>query len=410
MPIRFQHPGPLALPSHQRRDCPELELLSTNPPLLPSQLCALPTELVEHIAAELRPPDLYSLRVTCKTLSQKTLHYFGFTHLASIQTNLSPSSLQALDRLSRKELGRYVQTLVVRGPGFIGRGFSWNRTSSGRLIFPHPCVQTLQEAILKLVNCRSFQIQQHHGHENSCELGQLTPSDTIAIILHIIAETSLPVKSFAVDFNTGGIGEVDIRRLDLATYQKPEFRSAWAQLQELSLRKMIGQGNLEWVLGILVGASNLRTLVLNFRRDDSNVFFSRALFRNKLPKLEELHLSLAAVENDAFFKFLFCFKQSLRVLRFELCNLETGGTWKSVFERLKTELSALESITVDRLTEKDLDEVFLPRKRVNFPSLREDPSFRGRGADDLRSLETGGGVGRRGYLGLATRAQIWARR
>lgn len=133
------------------------KLLTKHTPYPPSRLCALPTGLIDRIAAELEFTDLCLLRLVCKNLSQKTLHYFGFTYFACVRTNLSLTSLQKVQQLSRHEqLSHYVRILLIKGPNDIGRGFSWPRSPSHGLLFPHPGVQTLQDALLALENCRSF--------------------------------------------------------------------------------------------------------------------------------------------------------------------------------------------------------------------------------------------------------------
>jgi hypothetical protein len=201
-----------------------------------SRLCALSTELIEYIVAKLELDDLCLLRLVCKNLSHKTLHYFGSTYFAYFRTDLSRTSLQKLQQLSRHEqLGHYVRTLLIKGPHGMGR----DRNPSHSLMFPHPGVQILQDALLALENCRSFCFYNDGRPGKLYERGCLRPYDAVAIVLHIISETSLPVRSFAADFFTFCDYSVDINQLHLASYQKLGFRSAWSQLQELSLRQRV---------------------------------------------------------------------------------------------------------------------------------------------------------------------------
>ena len=156
------------------------------------------------------------------------LHCFGSTYLSTLQTDLTPTSVQQLEQLLRhKQLRHYVQTLVLKSEenGFrndLGRGFSWNRSPSGCLIFPHPYVQALQAIMTKLENCQSFQICSYWQPETCYHPDCLSPSDSIATILHIIAETSIPIKSRTVDLLPGSIRGVDIKRSRLACYQKKQ--------------------------------------------------------------------------------------------------------------------------------------------------------------------------------------------
>jgi hypothetical protein len=105
------------------------ELLETNISQPTSRLCALPAELIEYIAVKLELDDLCLLRLVCKNLSRKTLHYFGSTYFAYVRTDLSRTSLQKLQQLSRHEkLGHHVRTLLIKGPHGMGRGHSWDRS------------------------------------------------------------------------------------------------------------------------------------------------------------------------------------------------------------------------------------------------------------------------------------------
>lgn len=56
----------------------------------------------------------------------------------------------------------------------------------------------LQDILLNdLMNCRSFHIYGAHAGEAPYESDRLTSGDAVAIILTIIAETSLPIKPFS---------------------------------------------------------------------------------------------------------------------------------------------------------------------------------------------------------------------
>ena len=135
--------GLLTVWSHQLHRSRNIKWRANQTPQLPSQLCPLPVELIEYILAELDLADLCSLRLTCKEISLKTLHHFGSTHPATLRTNLSQTSLEQLEQLSRhKQLMYYVQTLLLKGERVddneLGRGFARNRRPSGSLIFPIP--------------------------------------------------------------------------------------------------------------------------------------------------------------------------------------------------------------------------------------------------------------------------------
>jgi F-box domain len=317
-----------------------------------SQFCALSIELIEYIAAELELTDLCLLRLVCKNLSYKTLHYFGSTYFVFVRTDLSRASIQKLKQLSRHDqLGHYVRVLLIKGPHGIGRGFFWDRSPSHSLIFPHPGVQTLQDALLNLDNCRSFYLYNDGSPDKPYERGCLWPSDVVAIVLHIIAETGLPVRSFAADFFAFGEWSVDIDRLHLASYQKVLFRSGWSQLRELSLRQRVLPKEFDWVQDLLLSAPNLRCLTFNFGSEVWNSFFDWVAPCERLPKLQELNISSINFHSDSLFEFLFRFGDSLRILRLTHFSLDCTRTWKSTFKLLRTKLPVLETIAVYFLQE-----------------------------------------------------------
>ena len=343
-----------------------------------SRLCALTTELIEYIVAQLELEDLRVLRLVCKNLSHKTLHYFGSTYFAHVRTDLSRTSLQKLQQLSRHEqLGNHVRTLFIRGPHRMGWGYSWERSPSHSLLFPHPGVQTLQDALLALKNCRSFCIYNDGRPGKLYERGCLRPSDAVAIVLYIISETGLPVRSFAADFFTFCDYSVDISRLHLASYQKPGFRSAWSQLQELSLRQRVNRQEFDWVLDLILAAPNLRCLSLDFGSEMWNSFFDLASSCKRFPKLQELNISSINFHNDSLFEFLFRFGDSLRILRLAHFSLDRTQSWKSVFKLLGTKLPVLETISVCFLSEW----IWIERNGISgqvremlvFPGFLESP-------------------------------------
>ncbi len=91
----------------------------------------------------------------------------------------------------------------------------------------------------------------------------------------IIVETGLSVRSFAADFFTFCDLSVDLTLLHLESYRKPEFRSAWSQLQELSLRQYVDEHNINWVRDLILGAPNLRCLTLCFGSEHMNISSTR---------------------------------------------------------------------------------------------------------------------------------------
>lgn len=196
-------------------------------------LPTLPVEVVELIAHALEPNGLFSLRLVCRALLQKTLHSYG-TLFATMQTDLSYESLQKLRAVSEDaQLKPRVQTLLIEKgeDDTFGRGFQWPRHSSGHTEAPLPGLEKLQDILVhKLPNCRSFHICSPGISDEDTD--GLTPTDAIAIILSIVANTNLPVKSFIVDISSCWING---KRLQMCQYRQRSFRSGWSHVQELSL-------------------------------------------------------------------------------------------------------------------------------------------------------------------------------
>ena len=328
------------------------DLLSLRPRYIhqPSLLLySLPTEIIELIARELELSDLSFLRLVCKSLSHKTIHYFGLTYFTDVHTSLSFASLEKLQQISQHEqLCHYVRKLLIKGPHGIGRGFSWYRNPSRSLIFPHPAVRIVRESLLALENCRSFCLYNdgQHKYGQRYERGCLRPSDAVTIILHIVAETGLPVKAFAANFITFCETCVDPALLHLESYRTPKFRGAWSQLRELSLRQEVDGHNFEWIKNLIISAPNLQSLTMDFGIEMTNYFFSRVKSCEAFPRLQEVNISGLRFLSESFFDFLFSFKDSLRVLRLSNFLLDAPQSWKSFFPLLKTELPLLETISV----------------------------------------------------------------
>lgn len=248
------------LPSFQgsficTRNCFPLDMALTLP--------SLHIEVVELIAHALEPNELFSPRLVCKVLRQKTLHAFG-TCFTTIGTDLSRNSLQKLRVVSENaQLKQHVQTLLIRKgeDDTLGQGFQWHRHPADHTEAPLPGFEELQDILVhNLPNCRSFHIRNPGGSGE--ESDDLTPSDVIAIVLSIVAHTSLPVDSFIVDF---GSGYIDARRLQMWQYRQPLFRSGWSHVQELSLvQSLMTSETFDWAIGLIVHATSLRKLSLGF--------------------------------------------------------------------------------------------------------------------------------------------------
>ncbi len=95
-----------------------------------SKFPTLAIEIIEVIATFPEPVDLRFLRLVCRELNKKILHYFRLANFTTIQTDLDRKSLQRLQNITRSEhLAVHVQCLHFKhtGDGKLGRGFDWRR-------------------------------------------------------------------------------------------------------------------------------------------------------------------------------------------------------------------------------------------------------------------------------------------
>ncbi|OJJ65342.1 hypothetical protein ASPSYDRAFT_85315 [Aspergillus sydowii CBS 593.65] len=213
--------------------------------LSPTSLQNLLSELVEAVAPLLESTDLCKLRMTCRTLYNKTYHVFWRTSLQTIRTDLSHSSLTKLDMLSNHpELCGYVHRLTFKAFDenslILGEELDWNRHSPGHLIDlqEQPAAKLLRPILSRLVNCKSFECCSISTPDHLDFEDAHRATDAVQLILDIVAETRLPVSSLSVNFRDHyetGCVYLDPRRLHLGYFKKPGFIDRWAQLEELIL-------------------------------------------------------------------------------------------------------------------------------------------------------------------------------
>ena len=286
-------------------------------------LPTLPIEVVELIAQAFEPLNLCSLRLVCKQLHQKTLHPF-VTSFTTIRTDLSRKSLQKLQALSENtQLQQHVRTLLIRKveDHTFGRGFEWHPHSSGHTEAPLPGLEKLQAILVhNLPNCNSFHVRSLGGSDD--ESDDLTASDVIAMILSVIARTSLPVKSLIVEFERA---QVDAKRLQMWKYRQPSFRSGWSHVQDLSLAQSLTSETFDWAIGLIVHATSLRELSLGFGFDHSASFVERLCSLNVLQGLASFNLAAAHVTSDKLSELVVHSRYSLRALSFRHISIESGS-------------------------------------------------------------------------------------
>lgn len=341
-----------------------------------SPLSNLPAEVIEAVAAKLSPTSLFALRLSCREINQKTLHHFGQACFATLETDLSHDDVQRLQCISKNEQFRHsVQTLVFRADNDdrFGGGFYWHRLEEGcvdtRL---SSAVQLFQDILKGMTKCTSFSIQTLGGMEHDPHMAyllpSLLPSDVICIILSIIAETDLPVKSFFVNYRSLGLGSESARRLQMSFCQRPKLRNAWKNVEELELEHMLTSHTFEWAKNLVLHPTSLKKLRLHFDFDHTTSFIGDLLaFPHVFQGLQEFKLGSAHVTGNMLSSILMETSKSLRVLSFWHLTLHEG-TWVAVLEQLRDNIPLLESVSINWPTECNNED----RTHVQFPSLDDN--------------------------------------
>ena len=337
-----------------------------------SHLSDLPVEVIEAITDKLNPTSLFSLRLSCKEINQKTLHHFGKACFATLETDLSYGDVQRLQCISKNEQFKHsVQTLVFRADNDdrFGGGFYWHRLQEGcvdtRL---SSAVQLLQGILKRMTKCTSFSIQTLGGMEHDPHEAYLLPSDVLCIIFSIIAETDLPVKSFSVNYRSLGLGSESARRLQMSLCQRPELRNAWKNVEELELEHMLTSHTFEWAKNLVLHPTSLKKLRLHFDFDHTASFIGDLLaFPRVFQRLQEFQLGSAHVTGNMLSSILMEASRSLRVLSLWHVPLHEG-TWVAVLEQLRDNIPLLESISINWPTECNNGD----RTHIQFPTLDEN--------------------------------------
>ena len=343
-----------------------------------SQLAVLPFEIVEFIAGRAEPADLLSLRLVCRLLRAKSIQCFGRTFFSVVRSDLSITSLEKLKSISEHEqLKHHVQGLLIKGYNGLGQGFRWTRSPSGHLIAPMQCVEALRTILLNdLIHCRSFHVYREYEPENDYEVDCLAPSDAVAIIFMMVAETALPIKSFNVDFTEfSKPKKLDMKRLHIPEFpgsQRSRFISGWGHLEELILEYTMSVESLSLTTGLVLSAPYLQKLKLGpgFESHDdesSDSFFERLSAAEGLPALRELSISGVQTTGPILARFVFRFGPSLCTLSFWHVMITSHDTWAAFFRAMRSNFPLLEHISVEHLKELQL-----PKTRIIFPLLDKD--------------------------------------
>ncbi|KAL8697537.1 MAG: hypothetical protein Q9201_007077 [Fulgogasparrea decipioides] len=338
-----------------------------------SKLPFLAIEVIELIPTFTEPTDLRSLRLVCRDFNKKTLHHFGLTNFATIQSDFSRKSLQRLQKISELEhLSVYVQCLHIKhlDQGKLGQEFSWSHHPSGSLADELNGADLLRDIFSqRLLKCRSFHIYALDEYEPRQETDCIIPSDAVGLILSIVAKTDLALKPFTIHSNHDGNGRLDTPRLRITLILTPEFVKAWAHIRELALDYAITSDQFDWVLHLISLANRLRKLSLGFHHGDS-AFMERLSILQQLNMLEELSLRSASMTEDVMTTLLLKNRDTLHTLSLGHTTIGHGGQWSKVLAKLKDRLPHLQHLLLLWLKQDAND----ASSRVSFSKMTRFPA------------------------------------
>jgi len=333
-----------------------------------SKLPTLAVEIIGLISTFLKPADLRSLRLVCRELNSKTLHYFGLANFATVQTNLSRESLQRLQNISESEhLAVHVQCLHIkhRDDGKFGRGFDWRRHQWNLVADQLDGAGLLRDVLVKrLLKCRSFQIDIYDEYPPRRETDPLTLSDAVGIVLSIVAEADLALRSFTIKSNYDG-GRLDTKRL-MRLSHTPQFIAAWSHIEELVLDYGMTSDQYRWILHLTSSAPRLWKLLLEFH-GTSSLFMKRLSSSHSLNRLKDLSLRSAHMTVENISTLLFNNRETIHSLSFRHATIEDGGKWATVLENMKGQLPRLENLSLFRLWEQTANRCVIFSKMTRHP-------------------------------------------
>ena len=352
-----------------------------------ANLQVLSTEVVEIVARNLQRPELCSLRLVCRDLYRKSLGIFARLHNA-VKTDLSAQSLQKLVEMSNSAyIASYIRTLHFRADkeGYLGRGFEWSRNTSGGLKDPLAGASRMLQDILrnKLINCRSFQIDNYDEVGMPKQSAWLTPGDVVSIVYFIVVNANLQIKSLTVGAQDESPGRLSTERLlPLCLHREKENReglSSWRSLDSLILRINLTVEQYDWALNLMKEAPAVRRLSLRLDLGDNYTFFPRLAALGPFHAIESLSLDCITLNGTTFSRFLVQHGKTLRGLTLRFIQLapdgikaEAGTSWDTVFGDMIGHMDRLEQVSVFFLFEPHNQ---VGRARIVFSSLSADDSY-----------------------------------
>lgn len=178
-----------------------------------------------------------------------------------MQIDLSAKSLQKLHEISlENQSNTQAKSLTFDRTSnwYFDEGLRWSRDENGRLEEMQLGAQPLRDILCyRLLHCCSFHI--HGDCDDGKEFKSLTPTDVVSLILSIVAQTGIAIKSFVVGVQYGWFCG---KRLRPSTFsQCLEFQGAWAHLEELHLYVDLMSDSMSWAKDLMGLATDLRSVL-----------------------------------------------------------------------------------------------------------------------------------------------------
>ncbi|KAF2145303.1 uncharacterized protein K452DRAFT_306205 [Aplosporella prunicola CBS 121167] len=317
-------------------------------------LAQLPVEIVEWICRSLETVDIFSLRLVCRHLADKTTRALDHACFNTVTTDLCSKSLRRIKEiLENPRARRAVQNLVITGSldvdyrkGDLGQDIrgQWYRSPRGSLEapFPEEVDRFLREVLVDgLPNCHSFTVRGIRGswnmHDEKITTAYLSVTDALALLFFHISGFHRPVTAFTLDM-TNMDRDLDMRPLPADLYLGAGFVNTWSEhIQELNLQACIGWDTSKeseiLIRTLIVSTRNLKNLSLDCGRtlELLNSVLSQPTWN---PPLRYLRLkNINTDDSKAFLDLTSRFQGTLQTLVLEYVELE-AGTWQQFLPAL----------------------------------------------------------------------------
>ncbi|KAE8144459.1 hypothetical protein BDV25DRAFT_145600 [Aspergillus avenaceus] len=316
-----------------------------------------PLEILEMICDELDTKDLAALVGTCQHMYSRTIVRLAQRY-TEIHLDFSQSSFDHIHAIANNKIMReQVQRLVVMTPEpYLGRNLEWHRSAAGHILDPLniPTIRRFRDDLIeRLVQCRSFVISpvrsKYVPEDEAVDDKHLNPDDAAGILLNIIADTSLPVKTFWYGRGVNYTSELmDIQRLPKGLLVCPGFQAGWQSLTNLHLEHKLTPYNYSFILELLLNAPNLRKLYLSLAPQHLAIEFFSQLTRSQAlsSTLERIALCCTCIRTVDLLRMLDRSRQSLK----RIILTDVGGlsmALPALKSQLQGSFSQLEGIDID---------------------------------------------------------------